>query len=88
MLQLTRQTYFEADIIDQKREEEEQALLMAEEKERAKDKLAPAAGRPRVVISKAGKTAISVPLSSTGNVLAASPSIARRNSKDYCYTFP
>ena len=33
-MQLTRRTFFEADIHDQKKEEEERALLQAEERER------------------------------------------------------
>ena len=34
LLQLTRRTFFEADLHDQKKEEEERALLQAEERER------------------------------------------------------
>ena len=78
-LQLTRQTYFEADVIDQKKEEEEQALIVAEEKEKSKEKVG-GTNRPKVVISKTGKPCSGqMPSPSIG--AASSPSIARRNSK-------
>ena len=80
-LQLTRHTFFEADIIDQKREEEERALLMAEEKEQAKEKLAPASGKPRLPI-KAGKTA-SLHIQPTIRP-AMAPSLPQRKTLSEC----
>ena len=38
-MQLTRRTFFEADLHDQKKEEEERALVQAEEKEKEREKL-------------------------------------------------
>jgi len=79
-LQLTRQTYFEADVIDQKKEEEEQALVIAEEKDRSKEKLG-ASSRPKVVISKTGKATSGLSTPSPNIATASSPLIAKRSSE-------
>ena len=99
LLQLTRRTFFEADLHDQKKEEEERAVLQAEEREReARDKdkqpqnkkltkpssnLKPAPS-PRMEHRKGGSQISLGPGGTGSGVGGVSPSLAHRSIGEFC----